>query len=198
MNEMVLTVRADELQKIIGIRPFLALPQEEIDRYYASVEVHPAEITETEKDPSGLPLVAIIAVHYNYSWLICTGKNDDTITTGAKNTLSLCLTGDLIFDGHNDIFLDESVKRAASLIVNDYIDTNAGYNLRLAGLLQDTPDSSGHSYLGTVFIVRLHQPGVSIKRKNMEIRFLGISELQQNRLLFDNWSRTLIDNISAL
>jgi predicted NUDIX family phosphoesterase len=195
---MVLTVRVDELQKIIGVRPFVALPQEEIDRYYASVEVHPAERTETEKDCSILPLVAIIAVHYNYSWLICTSKNDDTVTTGANNTLSLCLIGDIIFGGSNDIFLDESLKHAATLIVNDYIDTNAGYNLRLAGLLQATPDPSVHSYLGIVFIARLHQPGVRIKHKDTGVRFFGTSELQQNRLQFDSWSRILIDHITAL
>lgn len=190
MNEKILTVRENDLKSIIGVRPFIALPREEIDRHYASVEVHPVEHGVAEKDASILPLVAIIAVHYNYSWLIFTSKNNDTFSLG--------LTGNIIFDGHNDIFLDERIKPAVMQIVNENITAQSGYDLRCAGLLRDAPAPSGQRGLGIVFIARLHQQGVIARYSDLDIRFLGTGELQQNRQQFDSWSRVAIDHITAL
>jgi predicted NUDIX family phosphoesterase len=198
MSEMILTVREDDLRSIIGVRPFIALPREEIDRHYASVELHPMACRDAKKDASILPLVAIIAVHYNYSWLTFTSKNSDIKSTDTNDTLSLGLTGHIIFDGHNDIFLDERIKSAAMQIVNENITTQSGYDLRLAGLLRDAPAPSGKRGLGIVFIARLHQQGVIVRHNNVDIHFLGTGELQQNRQQFDNWSRVIIDHITAL
>jgi predicted NUDIX family phosphoesterase len=198
MSEKILTVREDDLRNIVGVRPFVALPREEIDRHYASVEVHPVEHRDVENDTSILPLVAIIAVHYNYSWLIFTSKNNDAVITGANDTLSLGLTGQITFDGHNDIFLDERIKPAVVQIVNENLTTQAGYDLRLAGLLREAPALSGKRGLGIVLIARLHQPGVTAKHNDLDIHFLGTGELRQNHQQFDYWSRVIIDHITAL
>ncbi len=198
MNKLILTIREDDFRKKFGDRPFIALPQEEIDRHYASIEVHPVVQGDTENHASVLPLVAMVAIHYNYSWLIFTGKNNETSTSDVNKPLSLGLTGNITFDGHNDIFLDDKIKPVVKQIVNETIDAKTGYDLRLAGLLCDSKASSGQKYLGIVFIARLHQQGVIVKNSDFDINFSGTGELQENRQKFDNWSKVVIDHITAL
>ncbi len=62
MKEEVLTVHANELNKIIGTLSFKALPQEEIDRLYASIEVDVTEHSSAGKDTSLLQLTAMRAI----------------------------------------------------------------------------------------------------------------------------------------
>lgn len=194
---MILSVRKDDLQKIIGDRPFMALPQEEIDRHYASIELHPMESTDAAKDDSVVPLLALVAVHHNYSWLTYTSKPENN-SNGHSVIRSLCLTGHILYDGHNDIFLDERIKPAVTRIVTEKLSVQSGYDLRLAGLLRSASIPSGLEYPGIVFIARLRQQGAHAKHNDFDICSLGSGELQENRQLFDNCSRVLIDHITAL
>ena len=189
MDEKILTVRTQEFEEIIGLRPFKALPQEEIDRLYGSIEVNMTEHTLAEQNPSLLQLMVVTAFHYNYSWLISSGEINEKKT---ETTLSMCFVNHIQSDGYDDIFLDESIKRVASSTANHHIDIASAYDLRLAGLLLDK------LHLGLVYIFRLRQPGV-IDRRNGEatIRFCGTGEIQQNRDRFDSWSRVLIDHLDA-
>jgi|GEM_PF-3466842 len=197
MEEKILTVNASALNKIMGKRPFAALPQEEIDRLYGSIEVEATERAVAENDPRLMRLAAIIALHYNYSWLTCHGG----LNQSAKNAdgLSMGFAGPMNFDGNNDIFLDERLKSEVNKIVVDNVDIKANYNLRLAGLLCENSGQSTSRYLGLVYIARLRQADAIDKfNGNHGIRFYGMGELQEKRSLFNNWSRILIDHLSAL
>lgn len=56
-----LAVRHDDLAAKVGTRTFIALPREEVERWYASIEV----VDESDH----VPLVTFTVVHHNYRWL---------------------------------------------------------------------------------------------------------------------------------
>ncbi len=192
---MVLTIQNETLRSVIGARPFVALPQEEIDRLHGSIEVDVTKQSEAIANPSLLQLVAITVMHYNYSWFSSSGLLSGMMSE--DNAASLGLMNYIQPDGYNDIFLDESLKAAAASIVNNSVETEAGYNIRLAGMLYDNSPQF-EKYFGLVFIARLRQPGVTPKGQDAGIHFYGSGELQQNRDWFNSWSRILIDHLVAL
>ncbi len=194
MKESVLTLNTLELKKITGTRTFMALPKEEIDRLYASVEVQKMEHAVADKDFSLTQLVAIVALHYNYSWLAFTIDS----TGKANHGSSLCTECHIPPFGNNNIFLDESLNIAACQLIDDWFIVEAGYDIRLAGLICDDSTKFGKSHLGLVFIARLRQAGVICRDdKNVNIKFHGMGELVQNREQFDSTSRVLIDHLIA-
>lgn len=83
--------------------------------------------------------------------------------------------------------------------MNYHVGIEAGYDLRLSGLLHDNSTLFGKSHLGLVFVARLRQHGL-IDKSNGEaaICFSGTGELNQNREQFDPWSRLLLDHLEAL
>jgi predicted NUDIX family phosphoesterase len=197
MRETILAVRTDALRKLLGSRPFIALPREEIDRLHASIEVFTADNEQADADPAITQLVAFTAVHYNYTWLACCpGSNHDG---NAMNAWSAGFIGHIFPEGNNSLFLDESLKTAASRIVDANVAVPAGYDVRLAGLLCDDSTPFGRRHLGLAYVVKLRQPGVDDRRNGEAgIRFYGIGELRQNRDRFDTWSQLLIDHLVAL
>jgi predicted NUDIX family phosphoesterase len=199
MSEIVLAVHTAELRKILGSRPFIALPQEEIDRLHASIEVFTIDHNQTEKDSSITQLVAFTAIHYNYSWLTCSypGFNHKR---GLAKACSVGFTGHIRPDDGNGLFLDDSLKAAASRILADNFGIMVGYTVRLAGLLFDDSTGFGRIHLGLVYVVKLRQAGIDgdNRKGDFEISFCGMGELQQNCDRFENWSRILIGNLNAL
>ena len=69
MSATILAVRTEDLRNVMGGKHFLALPQEEIDRHFASIEVFEVERKAVDIDPALKQLVAFAALHHNYSWL---------------------------------------------------------------------------------------------------------------------------------
>ena len=62
-------MRADEYLERVGSRRFAALPREEIERLYGSVEVRVLERGALEESSNYLSFVTYTAAHYNYTWL---------------------------------------------------------------------------------------------------------------------------------
>ncbi|HEX3018791.1 MAG TPA: hypothetical protein VHP36_00750 [Chitinispirillaceae bacterium] len=198
MSESVLAVNTVELRKLLNLRPFIALPQEEIDRLYAGIEIYSIDHERAETDPSITQLTIFTVVHYNYSWLTFIKCMPD-ITNRSTSIRSAGLTGHVHSVGNNYLFLDDSLKKEVCRIIDDSILTNAGYHTRLAGLLFDNSDQYGRSHLGLVYVARLSRTGVEIKNDGIEkIELYGTGQLQEFRNQFDCWSRIVIDHIVAL
>jgi hypothetical protein len=181
MSNRILAVPTAELNDLLGARRFLGLPAEEAERLYASIEVLAVEPGD---DPAVTPLVAFTAVHYNYSWL--------TYRDGGSSARAIGMGSAIAAQAHECLFLDESMKAAASRQLAAAIATPSSYVLRFAGLLHDG------RHLGLVYLARLRQPGAESRDARIaSIRFCGNGDLQRSRAEFEPWSQTFIDNLSA-
>jgi predicted NUDIX family phosphoesterase len=196
MSEPVLTVHTADLNALFGSRPFIALPQEEIDRLHASIEVSVTEHELAEQDPSITQLMAFVAIHHNYSWLTCCSSDSPEQEAHAR---SVGFAGHLHPEGNNGLFLDESLNASAREVIDKCLAVPMGYDIRLAGLLCDGSTRFGRMHCGLVYVARLRQPGVEDLRKGeSQIRFCGTEELRQERNRFEAWSRMVIDHLIAL
>lgn len=198
MGEQILVVRADELKKRIDFQRFLALPEEEIHKLYASVEVFAMDRDKAEHDPTYKQLVAYTAIHYNYSWL--TYRRGSSLGEARLHgNRSMGIGGHINADDHANLFLDDHLKVAAYREVDEEVIIREKYDLRLAGLLNDDSNDVGRVHLGLVYVARLRQPDVEKREKGIaQIRFCGNGDLQQEREEFETWSQILIDNLHAL
>jgi hypothetical protein len=194
INSRIHTINFDEYRKVIGIRPFVALPQEEIDRLYASIEIDTMAKREAYADRKRLPLSIFTVIHFNYSWF--------TFKSPGINDAHLRSMGfiDLVRPGSfNGLFLDETLSKEARQIIDRNITMQAGYTIRLAGLLyqESTPPVQGH--VAVLYVVRLRQPDALSAVQNMhDIVFYNNGELHLLREQFNLWSRIIIDHLTAL
>jgi len=190
MGEMILVVKAAELKSQVGAQRFKALPEEEIERLYACVEVLAMERDLVEHDASYMQLVAFTAIHHNYSWFTYRSP---------QRRRSMGIGGHIKADGEEVLFLDESLNLAALHAADEAVTVRGRCNYRLAGLLCDEPSEVSRAQLGLVYVAQLRQPGVELRDLGItELRFCGMGELQQERDQFDGWSQILIDNLQAM
>jgi len=84
---------ADEYLERLGSRRFAALPREEVERLYGSVEVRALERGALEESADYLSLVTYTAAHYNYTW-----------RTNQRAQPSLGVSGVMLADGEPRCF----------------------------------------------------------------------------------------------
>jgi len=183
MAEQVLVVRADEARRQLGLQRFLGLPEEEIQRLYASIEVHVMAREAAARDSSSLQLVTYTVIHFNHVWLTC--------LRGPRRSLGI--RAHLQADHQSHLFLDDHPKLAARRDAEQAVPHQA-CDLRLAGLIQE--EAGGD--LGLVYVAKLRQ-AVSLGELTVpEARLCGHGDLQRERDQFETWSQILIDNLHAL
>jgi hypothetical protein len=179
---------------VIGFRPFVALPQEEIDRLHASIEIEEMDYDQAVANPEKLILSLFIVVHFNYSWL----TYQDTFSP-KLNYRSMGFTDFVLPQNHNGLFLDESFSIEADRILKNNLSIQSGYTLRLSGLIYGESTSFGKSHLGIVYVSRLRQSdSVCFKNNALKRDYFTTGELCQYKDQFDSWSKILIEHVVAL
>jgi hypothetical protein len=182
LSEPVLAVRADEFLARVGSQRFAALPREEIERLYGSVELHALGRDVLDQTPDYLPLVTYAAAHYNYTWL-----------TYQRAQRSLGVSGLVLADSDPPLFLDESLQSSARREMERAEALSAPVDWRLAGLINDG------QRLGLVYIARLRQRwSPEQNRSAVRVQCCNNGELLMNRRQFEPWSQLLIDNMPSL
>jgi len=184
LAEQVLVVRADEARRQLGnSQRFLGLPEEEIQRLFASIEVHAMDREGAARDPSCLQLVTYTAIHFNHLWVTC--------LRGPRRSMGI--RAHLQADHQSHLFLDDHPKLAARREAEQAIPHQA-CDLRLAGLIQE--EAGGD--LGLVYVAKLRQAVPLTELAVPEARLGGHGDLQRERDQFEIWSQILIDNLHAL
>jgi hypothetical protein len=183
VSEQVLAVRAEEYVKHVGVRRFAALPREEIERLYGSVELHALERDALNRTPGYLPLVTYTASHYNYTWL----------TYQHAQQRSLGVSGFVLADGEPPLFLDASLQVSARREMERAEALSAPAEWRLAGLINDD------QRLGLVYIAKLRQRWSPAQHRSAgHVQCCNNGELLAERRQFESWSQLLIDNLPSL
>ncbi len=191
MSSVIQTVNEHEFEQTIGKRPFVALPQEEIDRLYGAIEVFPVHQNEVAGKSGCLPLCLFVIAHHNYTWMTCKKKG--------CSTLSLGFSGWLLSQPNGDVFLGESITVQARSIFDAHVRLKGPYDVRIAGLMYDESTDFCSPRSGITCICRLRQPDrVEPVKEDIDIGYMGNGELLQKQNLFDDWSRIVIGNSVAL
>lgn len=197
MGEKILVARADELKQQVDFKRFRALPEEEIDRLYASVELVAMERDLVENDPTYRQVVCCTVIHYNYSWFTFV-RHSTHDGAQLQKKRSMCLGGHIHGDNQT-LFLDERLKDPALREVNEGLLIPDRIDLRLAGLLNDDSDDVSRFHLGLVYVAKLSQAGINKRDQGItDIRFCGVGDLLQDRDHFETTSQILIDHLQAL
>jgi hypothetical protein len=180
MGARVLAVRAEDYVREVGEQPFIALPGEEIERLYGTLEVLRLE----NADPAYLPLATFTAIHYNYSWLTVL-REQRSLGIGAAIQPER--------EAPPLPFLDHAFEQFARREVGSAIVLDDSWQWRMAGLINDGRQ------LSLVYIVRLRQRELEPRALDRaSIRFSGNGELHFARAEFEPWSQLLIENLHAL
>jgi hypothetical protein len=178
----IVAVRAGEYLQRVGSQRFVALPREEIERLYGSVELHVPGRDALDESSGYLPLVTYTAAHYNYTWL-----------TYQRAQRSLAVSGFVLADGEPPLFLDESLLWSARREMERARALSAPVEWRLAGLINDGQQ------LGLVYIAKLRQRwSPEQNRSAVRVQCCNNGELRMERRQFEPWSQLLIDNVSSL
>lgn len=194
MKSDILVVDAAEFRNITGSRPFIALPQEEIDRLHASTELFTLPPEHTGHNSPVLQLMVLPIIHFNYSWATL-----QPINSSDGNNLSLGISDTIHSEHESILFLDEDINKEAEMIVRNRIHFNSGFTFRLAGILYDESTDFGRSHPAFVYVVRLHQPkSIMVTDDRFTLSWCGTGELQQRKDQYDIQSQIIIDHITAL
>ena len=198
MGDKVLVVRSNELARQLARRRFTALPEEELLRHHAAVEVLALERDLAEGDPTYRRLVACTMIHHNYSWLTHAHRKG-VEAESSPGPRSLIISEPMRAGDRVPLFLDDALAIAATRSVEAAVATPDGYDLRLAGLIDDDSHGLGHTHLGLVYVARLKRPGVAPHERALaDIVFCGTGDLRAERDRFEPWSQILIDHLDAL
>jgi hypothetical protein len=179
-----LAVGAREFHAFVRAVPFVALPREEIDRLYGAIEVLAVDDDALRTSAGLLALHGYIAVHHNYTWL--TFPRHDGQRT-------LLLSAALPADGPAPLFLGDELSLWARRTVEGRLRFSGGYEVRLAGILQDAESAYVPPRAGLLWIARL-----ASRIASGEAECLGNVELRVARSQFDARSRVVIDHLAAL
>lgn len=182
-----MAVRRSEFQTLVRGVPFVALPREEIDRLYATIEVLPVNEEMLQDDSELIALHSDVAIHHNYSWL--TFRRDRERT--------LLLSAALPADGPAPLFLGEPFVAAARRQVEERPGLDVGCDVRIAGILQDTPNTTSLRRIGLLSIARLTEKPRG-HGAEWRAEWCGNAELRQTRSEFDASSQVVIDHLAAL
>jgi predicted NUDIX family phosphoesterase len=100
---------------------------------------------------------------------------------------------------NNELFLDEILEYDADEVLKKRIQLHSGYNIRLAGLIYDDSTLFGRTHLGLLYVTRLCQAeNVLTTKDGHYVSYFRNGELLQKADQFDNWSRIIIDHLTAL
>lgn len=166
---------------------FKALPREEIDRHYASIEVLPVDIHEPRAGAELTLLGVQVVLHYNYSWLT------HLVDPERSDLRSLGISAPLTAQDDAGLFLDERWVESAAAVVDRELSLPDTPELRLAGLLD-----AGDGWLDLVYVARLRRPGALSRGRIQGIAFSGMGELQTAPERLGPTSRPLIDSLQSL
>ena len=182
MSEQILAVREDEYLEHVGLQRFVALPREEIERLFGSLELHVLGRDASNQSSGHLPLVTYTAAHYNYTWL-----------TYQRAQRSLGVSGFVLADGEPLLFLDESLQLSARREMERVEVLSAPAEWRLAGLINDD------QRLGLVYIAKLSQRWSPEQNRSAgRVECCNNGELLTERRQFEPWSQLLIDHLPSL
>jgi predicted NUDIX family phosphoesterase len=196
MDEKILVVNTHEFEQKVGNRPFLALPQEEVDRLYACIEVMAMDADVAAKENSVRVLVSDTVLHHNYSWL----AYDHVAGVSERNELgkrTMIVPGQLFAEsGDSLLFLDSSLRNSVRRQLDEVFGLPQGYEMRLVGLLND--GAGNRAPVGLVYVARLRQPGViTTENSPSQIRWSGSGQLSQEHDAYDAKTQILIDHLQA-
>ena len=180
----MMAVRRTEFQTLVRGVPFLALPREEIDRLYAAIEVLAVDEETLLREPELLALHSYIALHYNYSWRTFRGRD---------NRRTLLLSAVLSTEEPAPLFLGEEFVLSARREVEERLILNGSYDMRLAGILQETGDPQSRPRIGLLSIARLAN-----RHREVGSEWIGNLELRHARSEFEACSQVVIDHLAAL
>ena len=150
---------------------------------YAAIEVLAVEEETLRHDTEFLPLHSHIAIHHNYSWR--TFRRSD-------NQRTLLLSTVLLAEGPAPLFLGEEFVVSARREVEKHVPLNVGFDVRLAGILQETGEAQA-SAAGLLSIARL-----AGRASGDDVECCGNLELRYARSQFDPRSQVVIDHLQAL
>ena len=186
-----LVVRVRELEAVIGDRPFLALPKEEVARLYGTVQLHEGSASDAA-DPGLLSVGTVTVVHRNYVWQTFTA--DEAGLPGR----SLGLASPCLRAKSPAVFLDDDLSADSRRTIAPRLET-ASYELRLAGLLVEAVVVPGTRWLRLVYVAKLHRSFRDCWRAAPgDGPQMGSGELRGRHMEFEPTARVLIDNLSSL
>jgi hypothetical protein len=168
---LVMAVRRDEFHAVVRRVPFLALPREEIDRLHAGIEVVAIDDETMRRSSEFFALQSDIAVHHNYSWLTFRRPN---------NERTLLISTPLAANGPPPLFLGEELIVSVQRQIEERLALNGGYDVRLAGILQEVEGQESPPRVGLLSIARL---AGRLSRDGAE--YFGNMELRTARSQFD-------------
>lgn len=177
----VLAVRSLEFRALVRRVPFLALPREEIDRLHAAIEVLAIDDASPRGAAEFSPLHSYVAVHHNYSWLTFRRPDDQR---------TLVLSTAMTADRDVPLFLGREMVSVAQRQVEEHMNLDVGYEVRLAGILQELETALPLPGVGLLSIARL--------ASRTEAERCGHWELLHTRSQFDPVSQVVIDHLDAL
>jgi hypothetical protein len=195
-----LTVSRRDLERVVGTRPFVALPAEETARLHGAIETQVVGVPSRDasrdpsldKAPDRVWLGAIGLLHRNYVWQ--TFARD---LTAARASIDLGLRAPCRPE-HAEIFLDDGASDAAHALLTP-LGAREAYDLRLAGLLMGAALEPSEPWMYLVHVARLRRdlahPGAIALPLGER---LGSVELVQRRDTLDPLSRVLVDHLAAL
>lgn len=182
-----LVIDTGELEEVVGRRPFVALPREEIVRLYGAVASRTERGATAERSPSLLSLGTLTLLHRNYTWA----------TFANATGRALALPGVCDPEQHCGIFLDEDLTLASRNSLEGVIPRDA-YEVRLAGLLSQHLVEPQERWLRLVFVAQLHRPFEACRLAGAPPSVaMGSTELVQRQTELDPTSRLLVDNLTA-
>ena len=179
----MMAVRRTEFQALVRRVPFVALPREEIERLYAALEVLAVDQAMLRHESALMALHSHVAIHHNYSWLAFRRDRERT----------LLLSSVVWADEPTPLFLGEPFVVAARRQVEERLLLDVRCDVRLAGILQETTDTSAPPRLGLLSIARLTE---RVRVSGAEC--CGNVELRHARSEFDASSQVVIDHLAAL
>lgn len=183
---LVLAVVASEYLRQVGASSFLALPQEETERLFASLEVHRLCRAEAERDPRLTVLETCTLIHKNQSWLI-EAKSADAgpKVWGVRQVMTA--------ESEQPLFLDDdwqsNARRAVASAIDPHATGPSACEYRLAGLLS-------RQRVTLVCVARLRQSPAHRVHLGERL-WLGQQELLDATASFDDDSRLLIAHSAA-
>ena len=144
-----LTINRDELVTQTGINPYLALPREEIEHFFAVVPV----VLEGQTDAAGpgpyLTIGAVVVVNHNYNWMVFSrSKKED-------GELILCLRSEPFTDEAAPLFLDREFLDYTRSFLKRTMMTAEPPTLRMAGMHLENGSAGDPERLNLVCVAQM-------------------------------------------
>lgn len=181
-----LSIDGKALINATGLNPYLALPKEEIDHFYASVVVDLAAGPDISDLKNRHHIRPVTILHYNYNWMVF--KKDESLILGIQ--------GEPMRAEKAPLFLDDEFIDITHAFLSQKIRDLRRMDFRMAGMLFDATLAPPPTPLNLIFIHRLRCKQVDILDTSLTChQTMGTGELQEASSRFDPISRFLIGKL---